>query len=160
MTAASYRLPTVVLGAPIDDVTMSESVDRIFEFIDSARRTGRSHQVATVNVDFLVNAVRDPDVLALLQRTDLSIPDGMPIVWGSRLLGNKIRERVAGADLVPALAARAAATGHRVFLFGAAPGVAERAADILRAANPGLDVVADAGPAFKHPAEMDPASST
>ena len=63
-----------------------------------------------------------------------------------------------GADLVPALVARAASSGYRVYFFGAAPTVAESAADVLRERFPGAEIVADAGPMFADPADMDPAA--
>ena len=57
---------------------------------------------------------RRPRRARILQRTDLAIPDGMPVVWASRLLGTPVRERTTGVDLVPALVERAAADGHRI----------------------------------------------
>jgi N-acetylglucosaminyldiphosphoundecaprenol N-acetyl-beta-D-mannosaminyltransferase len=136
----------VLLGTPIDDVTMSEALDRIEAMIATGRTIGRVHQIATVNVDFLVNAAHDPSVLDIMQRTDLAIPDGMGVVWGARLTGVPIRERTSGADLVPALAERAARSGWRLCLFGAAPGVADAAAEMLRDTYVGADVVALAAP--------------
>jgi N-acetylglucosaminyldiphosphoundecaprenol N-acetyl-beta-D-mannosaminyltransferase len=153
--SGSRASTTVVCGVPIDDVTLSETVDRVAELVERGRVTGRTHQVATVNVNFIVNAVADPTLLSLLQRADLAIPDGMPLVWGSRLLGSPLRERVAGADLVPALAERSAASGYSMYLFGAAEGVARRAAALLRARHPGLRVIGESGPFFATPDEMD-----
>jgi N-acetylglucosaminyldiphosphoundecaprenol N-acetyl-beta-D-mannosaminyltransferase len=121
----------VLLGAPVDDVTIPEAIDRIMGMVEVGRATGRVHQVATVNVDFLVNAAHDTALLTLLQRTDLAIPDGMPIVWGSRLVDTPLRQRTTGVDVLPALVERAAKAGVRVCLFGAAPGVAGRAAELL-----------------------------
>jgi exopolysaccharide biosynthesis WecB/TagA/CpsF family protein len=145
----------VLLGAPVDDVTIAEAVDRIIEMVARGRETGRVHQVATVNVDFLVNAACDPLLLNLLQRTDLAIPDGMPIVWGSRLVGTPLRERAPGVDLLPALIERTASSGYRVCLFGAAPGVARRAADLLTRRYPGADVVGLEAPMVAPDGAMD-----
>ncbi len=145
----------VVLGVPVDDVTMAEAVSWICNFVEVGRRTGRTHQVATVNADFVVNALDDPDGLALLQHAELSIPDGMPVVWGSKLLGTALRERVTGADLLPALVAAAEAKGYSVYLFGAGPGIAERAATMLRAKHPDATIVGDAGPMLGPDVAMD-----
>ncbi len=145
----------MLLGTPIDDVTMGESLDLIAAMVDTGRRTGRVHQIATVNVDFVVNAAADDDLLAIMRGTDLSIPDGMGIVWGARLVGTPIRERTAGADLVPALARRAAADGWRLCLFGGAPGVAERAAEVLRERTPGVDVLVVPAPMVGADGSMD-----
>ena len=154
---STHRIASI-LGVPVDDVTMDEAVDRIAEMVEHGRATGRVHQIATVNVDFLCNAVHDDRLMRILGRTDLSIADGMPLVWGSRWLGTPLRERVAGADLVPALVERAASSGYRVYFFGAAPTVAAAAADVLRERYPGAEIVADAGPVFADPADMDPAA--
>jgi N-acetylglucosaminyldiphosphoundecaprenol N-acetyl-beta-D-mannosaminyltransferase len=147
----------VLLGTPIDDVTLSESLDVIAAMVDTGRRTGRVHQVATVNVDFVVNAAADEELRAIMRRAELSIPDGMGIIWGARVVGTPIRERSAGADLVPALAVRAAREGWRLGLFGGADGVAERAADVLRAQAPGLDVVVVPAPLVGADGSMDAA---
>ena len=146
-----------VLGVPVDDVTMSETLDRVSELVESGRDSGLSHQVTTVNVDFVVNAASNPELMNILQNAALSLPDGMPIVWASRLLGTRVRERVAGADLVSKLAERASAEGFRMYLFGSAPGVATRAATRLTEKFPTAQIVADSGPAVGPDGSMDPA---
>ena len=152
------RPPTLVFGVPVDDLTMDETVDCIGAFVERGRTTLRTHQVATVNVDFLVNSLADVQLLSLLQRVDLAVPDGMPIVWGSKLLGSPVRERVAGADLVPALAERCAMSGYSMYLFGGSTGIAERAADLLKERHPSLRIIGDAGPLFSAPEDMDTAA--
>jgi N-acetylglucosaminyldiphosphoundecaprenol N-acetyl-beta-D-mannosaminyltransferase len=154
---SGVRRVAVLLGTPIDDITMDESLDVIAGMVETGRRTGRVHQVATVNVDFVVNAAADDDLRAIMVATDLSIPDGMGIVWGARLVGTPIRERTAGADLVPALAQRAAGEGWRLCLFGGGPGIAERAADVLRERAPGVDVVVGPAPMVGADGSMDEA---
>jgi N-acetylglucosaminyldiphosphoundecaprenol N-acetyl-beta-D-mannosaminyltransferase len=153
----THRIASI-LGVPVDDVTMDEAIDRISAMVEHGRATGRVHQIATVNVDFVCNAIGDDRLMRILGRTDLSIADGMPLVWGSRLLGTPLRERVTGADLVPALVERAATCGHRVYFFGGAPTVAASAAAVLRERYPGAEIVADAGPMFADPTDMDPAA--
>jgi N-acetylglucosaminyldiphosphoundecaprenol N-acetyl-beta-D-mannosaminyltransferase len=143
-----------ILGVPVDDVDMDEAVDRIVALVHDGRRTGRCHQVATVNVDFVVNALDDRELTTIMQSTALSIPDGMAIVWAARMLGEPLRTRVAGADLVPALAERAAGEHLRLALYGAAPGVADRAARVLTERTPGAEVWADPGPVFGDVAEL------
>lgn len=146
-----------VLGVPVDDITLDETVDAIGEMVEAGRATRRTHQVATVNVDFVVNALGDRDVLDILQRTDLALPDGKPLVWMSRLAGTPIRERTTGADLVGALVARAVPARWRIVLFGAAPGVASAARDVLCARHPGADVVALEAPLVAADGSMDAA---
>jgi N-acetylglucosaminyldiphosphoundecaprenol N-acetyl-beta-D-mannosaminyltransferase len=78
--------------------------------------------------------------LALLRGARVSIADGMPIVWASRLAGSPLTERVAGSSALHAVAAEAAKAGVPIFLLGGRPGAGERAADLLRARHPGLNV--------------------
>ena len=149
----------VLLGTPIDDVSLPEALDRIAEMVQQGRATGRTHQVATVNVDFVVNAAHDESLRAILQGSDLSIPDGMGILWGARIVRVPLRERSSGVDLVPALAARTARDGWRLCLFGAAPGVAEDAASLLRDRFPGADVVGLEAPLIDADGGMDEAAA-
>jgi exopolysaccharide biosynthesis WecB/TagA/CpsF family protein len=144
MSTAVRSVP--VLGVPVDDLTLDETVDVIGDLVEAGRAAGRTHQVATVNVDFVVNALGQPDLHEILRRTELAIPDGKPLVWVSALAGTAIRERTAGADLVGALAARAATTGWRILLFGGAPGVADAARERLQERHPGADVLAAEAP--------------
>lgn len=140
------RPPALLFGVPIDDVTMEETVDAIAEMVADGRGSGRTHQVATVNVDFLVHATADPFVRGVLQRAALNIPDGMPVLWGAKLAGTPLRERVTGVDLVDALVARSETTGWRIHFFGSAPDVADRALALLRERHPAAAVTAESGP--------------
>lgn len=125
-----------ILGIPIHNVTLDEAVEQAAAWVNGED----AHQIATVNPEFVMAARRDPAFRAVLERADLCLPDGVGITLAARYLGRPLRERVAGVDLVEALAARAAREGWRLFFLGAAPGVAERAAAILAARHPGLTV--------------------
>ncbi len=125
-----------ILGIPIHDVTLEEAVEQAAVWV----KEGNAHQMATVNPEFVMAARRDPAFRAVLEGADLCLPDGVGITLAARYLGRPLRERVAGVDLVEAVAARAARDGWRVFFLGAAPGVADRAASILAARYPGLTV--------------------
>jgi N-acetylglucosaminyldiphosphoundecaprenol N-acetyl-beta-D-mannosaminyltransferase len=149
------RRPVVVLGIPIDDLQMSETLDRIEQMVQIGRTTGRTHQVATVNADFVVRAQFDPELRYLLQCADLLTADGMPLVWGARLLGVSLPGRVAGADLVPALAQRAAECGLSIYFLGGEPDVASRAVDLLKKQYPQLQVAGVHSPPFSPILEMD-----
>jgi len=109
---------------------------------------GKSHQVVTVNADFLRLAQMDAAYRALLNRADLAVADGMPIVWLSHLRGEPLPERVAGIELVEESCRLAARDGVGVFLLGAAPGVAESAGRELIKRHPGLSVAGVLSPSF------------
>ena len=118
----------IILGIPIDDLNMDAALNCLEEFVAVGRVTGKTHQIATVNADFVVKAIDDPELRWILQESDMATADGMPLVWGARLLGVPLEGRVTGADLVPALAERAARNGYSIYLLGGAPGVAKNAA--------------------------------
>ncbi len=145
----------IILGVPIDDLTMPEALDRIDEFVAQGRATQRLHQIATVNADFVVKSLKDPELRFLLQDCDMATADGMPLVWGARLLGVPLEGRVTGADLVPALAERAAQRGYSLYLLGAAPGIAAKAAEVLTTKNPSLKIAGVLSPPNQSVLEMD-----
>ena len=147
----------VILGIPIDDLNMNEVVERIVEFVAIGRRTGKNHQIATVNADFVVKSLKDPELRYLLQGADLATADGMPLVWGARLLGVPLEGRVTGADLVPALAERAAQEGFSIYLYGAGPGIASSAAQVLRERHPQLRIVGAVSPPYSSVLDVSPA---
>src|SRR5690348_6765724 len=102
-----------ILGTPVDNLGMSEVLARIEQFVSEHR----FHQVATANTDFLINALEDPELRCILRTADLVIPDGMPLIWASRMMSSPLPERVTGADLVPKLARLAAAKGMKLFML-------------------------------------------
>lgn len=125
-----------ILGVRVDDVTMAEALNRMEAMIAS----GQPHQVVTVNAEFVMRAQRDEAFRVVLEEAHLALPDGYGLLWASRRLGCPLRQRVAGSDVVPRLAALAAERGYRPFLLGAGPGVAEKAAEVLMRQNPGLEI--------------------
>jgi len=147
----------IILGIPIDDLNMEQTLERLERFVELGRATGKVHQVATVNTDFVVKSLGDPELRYLLQEADMSTADGMPLVWGARFLGVPLEGRVTGADLVPALAERAAQKGYSIYFLGAAPGVAARAAAVLQERYPSLRVAGICSPPYRPVLEMDPA---
>jgi N-acetylglucosaminyldiphosphoundecaprenol N-acetyl-beta-D-mannosaminyltransferase len=139
------RAPRLHLGAiAVDPVTLDGAVDAI-ERLVVARRGGL---VVTPNVDHVVIADRREDFRAAYAAADLSLADGKPIVWSSRLLGAPLPQKVSGSDLVLPLMERAAARRWRVFLLGGAPGVADAAAERLRQRTR-VEVVGTAAPTVR-----------
>jgi N-acetylglucosaminyldiphosphoundecaprenol N-acetyl-beta-D-mannosaminyltransferase len=142
--------PVPVWGLPLAPLTLPQTVDLVDDWI--ADRTPR--YVITANVHYAMLAANDPRLGPVTAGAALVLADGMPLVWAAR---GRLPERVAGSDLVPALCRRAADRGHRVFLLGAAPGVAEQAADNLRTRFPGVPIAGTLAPPFRDlsPAERD-----
>ncbi len=147
----------IILGTPIDDINMDEALNRIEDFVAAGRVTGKGHQIATINADFVVQSLHDAELRHILQEADMATADGMPLVWSARLLGVPLEKRVTGADMVPALAERAAQKGYSIYFLGAAPGVAEKAAKILQQQYPGLKIAGIASPSPEAVQKGDPA---
>lgn len=155
-TGKAMRDLVVLLGIPIDNLDMDQTLERIEEFIHAGRATGKGHQVATINVDFIVKASRDQELRYLLQNVDLATADGMPLLWASRLLRTPLKSRVTGIDLVSLLAGWAAKKRFSIYLLGAGPGIATQAAEIMKQMNPDLIIAGVSSPPFLPVLEMDP----
>ena len=125
-----------LLGVPVSNVTMDEAID----YIDASIRRGGFHQFATANADFLKNAIKDPEMQHILFGCDLVMPDGMPLLWVSRLLNCPLRDRVCGVDMVPRLAELAVRRSYRIFLLGAKESVSRKAAENLHKMYPELEI--------------------
>jgi len=131
-----------ILDIDVDAVTLAESVDLVCQAVDSHRGHGQEvFQVATVNPEFIMLARRDENFRQLLGRCQLRTADGVGLQLAARLLGGRLPQRVTGVDLVLGIAAAAARRGDRLFLLGAAHGVASAAAERLRQLHPSLQVV-------------------
>jgi len=126
-----------VLGCRVDAVTLDEALEVLSRFIAS----GKPHHIVTLNAEMAYRALHDPEFRNIINRAGLVTPDGAGIVWAAHMLGSPVPERVAGIDLVQALAVRAAKEGWRLFLYGGAPGVAEEAARRLKKRYPGLNIL-------------------
>ena len=133
-----YTLP--ILGVRVDDVDYAEALARIARYVENHRPGEKTRQVVTVNPEIIIAAQRDEEFKRVLNEAALSLPDGVGVLWAARYLGHPLRERVTGVDTMERLAALAARRGWRLFLLGAAPGVAAGAAARLEEKNPGLIV--------------------
>jgi N-acetylglucosaminyldiphosphoundecaprenol N-acetyl-beta-D-mannosaminyltransferase len=134
---AGARSRRVRIGAvAVDPMTEGEVVDHIV----AALKRGEGGHLVTPNVDICRAASRDPEILQLIEEADLAVPDGMPLVWASRLLGAPLPARITGADLIWSLSEAAAFYRAPVFFLGGPPGAAERASLVLSTRYPGLIV--------------------
>jgi N-acetylglucosaminyldiphosphoundecaprenol N-acetyl-beta-D-mannosaminyltransferase len=143
--------PIAVLGLPLDSLTVGEAVDAIEGLILS----GGTHQVATANLDFWLNSLADQHLQRIIAGCSLVLPDGMPLVWASGLMGCPLAGRVTGVDLVPRLADLSARKGYGIFLLGGKRDVAVRAASLLEWNHPGVHIVGTYAPTEEHLARLD-----
>jgi N-acetylglucosaminyldiphosphoundecaprenol N-acetyl-beta-D-mannosaminyltransferase len=123
-----------ILGVRVDALAFDQALACVESFIADAG----SHQIVTVNPEFVMTAQSDTEFRHIINTSALALPDGVGVCWASRRLGRPLPERIPGVELVERLAALAARRGYRLYLLGAMPGVADQAAEILRTRYPGL----------------------
>ena len=126
-----------ILGVDVDAVTMAEAVDVVRRAMD----TRAGVMVATANAEMLMRATHDEELRRILNASALVVPDGAGTGWAARHLGHAMPERVAGYDLAQELLRCAPAEGRRVYFFGSAPGVAEKAKAKAEQLYPGIEIV-------------------
>jgi N-acetylglucosaminyldiphosphoundecaprenol N-acetyl-beta-D-mannosaminyltransferase len=143
--------PIAVLGLPLDSLSAAEAVEALEDLILS----GGTHQIATANLDFWLNSVSDRHLHRIIAGCSLVLPDGMPLVWVSKLLGCPLADRVTGVDLVPRLAELSARKGYGIYLLGGKGNVAERAKKWLEDKYPGVRIVGTHAPSEASMAQLD-----
>lgn len=134
----------MLLGVPLHDVTCNEVLDRMSRSLSD----GRGGWILTPNLAILQRLVQSSEYRSLCDRATLRVPDGMPLIWASRLRGTPLRERVAGSDMIWHVCERAAAEGWSVYLLGGNPGAADAAAKRLAECYPGLRIAGTDCPPF------------
>ena len=123
-----------VMGVGFDSLTIEEAVQRAKKLM--AER--RAAYVVTPNPE-IVMACRDrAETMEAVKAADLVLPDGVGVVYGARILGTPLKQKLPGIDFIQALMADMAQEGKSVFLLGAKPGVAEKAGERLETMFPGL----------------------
>lgn len=124
------------LGVRVDDVTLDEALGLITRFVEERR----PRQIATVNPEFVMASRRLPEFKHVLNGADLCVPDGVGLLWGSRLVRRPLRGRVPGVDLIWRLAEVCAQRGWSIFLLGGFDGVGQRTAERFRERFPELRI--------------------
>ena len=123
-----------VLGVGIDNLTLSEAVDKALSLISEHRCA----YMVTPNPEIVMAAWDDPKVSKAIENADLVIPDGVGVMQAARILGTPLREHMPGIDAATEIIKRLASRGGSVFLYGARPGVAEKAAERMKQRFPEL----------------------
>ena len=118
-------------------LTFPEALDAIAELVAA----GKGGYIVTPNVDHVVQAEHSEEIRAAYREASLSLVDGQPLVWLSKMMREPLPEKISGSDLVPRLLRIAAHEGWRVFFLGAAEGVGAKAAEVLKRDEPGLQIV-------------------
>lgn len=127
---------TNVLGVGFDDLTMEEAVSSAMALIEA--RSGR--YAATPNPEIVMLAREDKRLRDALVEAALVLPDGIGVIKGAKILGTPLKGKLPGIDFASAVMARLAEKGGSVFLFGAKPGIAEKAGEELASRYQGLRI--------------------
>lgn len=133
-----------ILNIQLDNLTMKQALIRIGEMVSE----NQPHLIVTANIDHLVTLQEDTEFRNIYRNASLALCDSTFVLWASYLLGNPLKERVAGSDLVPKLCALAAHRKWRIFFLGGDPGVAEQASAVLRRQYPQLPEIGIYSPPF------------
>jgi N-acetylglucosaminyldiphosphoundecaprenol N-acetyl-beta-D-mannosaminyltransferase len=123
-------------GVLIDNVDMDEALGRVMEMLES----DRTCKIYTPNSEIIMQACRDPQLKEILNLSDLLVADGAGVVLASKILGNKLKQKVSGIDLVKRIFINTDNRPVSVFLFGGKPGVAEQAAINILSEFPRVDI--------------------
>ena len=135
LTTDFDRQVYLLMGLPVDALTETQALYSLRQSIV----TGTRCFLSTPNLNFVVNAMRDPHFRDSVIDSDLVLADGMSLIWAARLLGVPLPERLAGSSLLSQLPEPAPRRRSiKVYFFGGAPGVAQRACHALAARAPGL----------------------
>lgn len=110
-----------ILGVDISKVDISQAA----ECIHNMTKDGKFHYIFTPNSEIIYNAYKNPEFKTVINSADLKTADGIGVVYASKIIGNKINERAAGYDISREILKTS--NGNTLYLFGAAPGVAEKA---------------------------------
>jgi N-acetylglucosaminyldiphosphoundecaprenol N-acetyl-beta-D-mannosaminyltransferase len=135
-----------LLGVPVSMV----DYDRAIEVMDDLVETRRRGYVCAAPVHALMEARESPEMLEALRGSTLVVPDGMPLVWAANLLGEELRDRVYGPELMLRYSDRCVERGHRVWLYGGRDqGTLVQLALSMRRRHPGIKIVGGYSPPFR-----------
>jgi N-acetylglucosaminyldiphosphoundecaprenol N-acetyl-beta-D-mannosaminyltransferase len=144
--ARSWVTPRVdVLGVAVSAIDMTMALSLISQWIANGER----HYVCVTGVHGIIECQRDPYLRDVHNRSGLTTPDGMPLVWAGRAAGAHHMDRVYGPDLMLALCEMASVRGFSSYFYGGRPGVADRLAGRLQSRYPGLTVAGTYAPPFR-----------
>ncbi len=135
-------------------LTTEEALDEL----ESLVVRGKGGYVVTPNVDHVVQAEDSESLRQAYEGASLSLVDGQPLIWLSKIIGDPFPEKISGSDFVPRVIERAADRGWRLFFLGAAEGVGAKAAEVLRGQYRGIDIVVHS-PSFGFEQDADESAS-
>ncbi len=140
-----------IMGVYFDNYTLSEFIEQALSYIDRGQRC----TVVTPNAEIGLECRNNPELLDLVNRTDLVLPDGISVKMAAKIIGEPITQKAAGVEFAEGVCAELAKRKGSVYLFGAKSGVAETAAEKLEQKYPGLKIAGTRNGYFKPEEEAD-----
>ena len=139
-----------VLGVEFDNLNMDEAAAKAMELME--RRS--SSYVVTPNPEIVWMCRDNAALKEAVEAADLVVPDGIGVIYGAKILGTPLKERVPGIDLGTRLFAAVKEKGKTLYLLGAKPGIAEKAAENISEQFPGIKICGTADGYFKDDAPV------
>ncbi len=133
-----------ICNVKIDNIRMADVLSKAESFFTD----GKPHYIVTPNVDHIIKLQEDVEFQKIYKTADLTIADGMPLLWAANFLGTPLKEKISGSDLFPELCLWCAQKGYKVFFLGGPPGAAKKAAEVLQYEIPALKIAGCYSPPF------------
>lgn len=143
-------MKTSIMGLQFDNVTMAEALEKAEQMLtaDSAR------YIVTPNAEIAYEAMHDAELRALINGAAMVLPDGAGVVLASKILGKKLKQKVAGVDFADGLLSVLEKAGKTLYLLGSKPGIGELAAEKMLQKHPNLHICGIADGYFKDEAPV------
>jgi N-acetylglucosaminyldiphosphoundecaprenol N-acetyl-beta-D-mannosaminyltransferase len=143
--------PPPVASEPLLGIPLAVTdYERTLDWIDGAVAARHRGYICVAAVHTVMACQEDPTLREAVLGADFTVPDGQPLVWALRALGQPVRERVYGPELMDRACARAAGNGQRFFLYGGRnQGALVELTRMLRLRHPGLEIVGGYAPPFR-----------
>lgn len=140
-----------ILGVPFVNVTPDEAVNKLILFMEGNDK----NMVFTPNPEMVMEARKNSEFMQILNDSSMNVPDGIGIVYASKLTKNPIKSRVAGYDMLLSVFDKMKDINKTAYFFGGAPGIADKAKEAIEKRFPGLRVVGTANGYFDEKRELE-----
>lgn len=130
------------LNTYINNLTMQEALDNIEEMIKSKNKS----YIVAVNVDVIMKIESDSKLKEISDNADLTLVDGKPLIWISKIKKQPIKEKISGSDLVPKVCELASKKGYSIFILGGKAGIADKAKSELENKYSNINIVGTYSP--------------
>lgn len=134
----------VFLNTKINNVHTSDVID----FITDSIKEKKPAYIVELNVDVILKIEKDPELKKACDNASLSLVDGKPLIWISKLLKRPVVEKISGSDLIPIVCENAAKEGHRIYMLGGKKEILKKAINNLENKYEGISIVGACSPPY------------